>query len=112
MLDPSNGSHLLSLFNEYEEHNSSEAKFVKSLDLFDMYLQAYEYELLNGNKLDLSEFFSKIPNYLLDDSNENENIMIKKCLKELLEVRNKNLDCLPPDSNLNTVLKLRLHKTD
>jgi 5'-deoxynucleotidase YfbR-like HD superfamily hydrolase len=114
MLDQLNGNYILNLFNEYEEHHSNEAKFVKSLDLFDMYLQAYEYESLNENKIDLSEFFSKIPSYLLEDSNEekDEDNLIKKCLKELLEVRNKKLNYLPPDSNINTVLKFRINKTE
>ena len=111
MLDEKNGTYLFNLFDEYEEQNTEEAHFVKSLDLFDMYLQAYEYELLNN--LDLSEFFSNIPSYLLNDVDEKEetgNNTIRKCLKELLELRNKKINHLPPDSNLNTILKYRLKK--
>ena len=107
MLDDVNGSYLFNLFNEYEEHKTKEANFVKSLDLFDMYLQAYEYEKLHTD-LDLSDFFSKIPNDLLETNGHDD--IIKSCLKELLEIRNKKLNCLPFDSNLNTILKNRLVK--
>ena len=60
-----------------------------------MFLQAYEYELLKGNKIDLREFFTKIPCYLLEDSNEEQDVnnFIKRRLKELLEVRKKKLKC-------------------
>ena len=38
-----------------------------------------------GNKIDLREFFTKIPCYLLEDSNEEQDVnnFIKRRLKEL-----------------------------
>ena len=68
-----------------------------------MYLQAYEYERLDDN-LDLSEFFSGIS----IDGDTNENI-IKSCLKELIDIRDKKQNHLPFNSNLNTILKFHLN---
>lgn len=42
---------------EYENQCSSEAKFVKDLDQFDMILQAYEYETSLGRPRELDQFF-------------------------------------------------------
>ena len=44
------------LMQEYEDQNSSDAKFVKDLDKFDMILQAHEYET-DQSHLNLQEFF-------------------------------------------------------
>ncbi|CAF1080854.1 unnamed protein product, partial [Brachionus calyciflorus] len=49
--DNPNSSHFKKLIEEYSSHLTPEAKYVKNLDLFDMYLQAYEYEQLNNIKL-------------------------------------------------------------
>ncbi|RNA22689.1 Vesicle-associated membrane 7 [Brachionus plicatilis] len=87
------------LVEEYSSHSSAEAKYVKNLDLFDMYLQAYEYEILNDAKLD--EFFSSI-----DSINFEPNL--KEIIEELMNIRNKGLNFLPKDSNLNTILKFYL----
>ncbi|KAK9505970.1 hypothetical protein O3M35_009923 [Rhynocoris fuscipes] len=39
-----NGKYVYDLFMEFEESNTAESKLVKELDLFDMALQAFEYE--------------------------------------------------------------------
>ncbi|XP_060565201.1 5'-deoxynucleotidase HDDC2-like [Ruditapes philippinarum] len=51
------GSELMSLWLEYEEEKTAEAKFVKDLDKFDMIFQAYEYEQLENKPGFLQEFF-------------------------------------------------------
>ncbi len=67
-----------------------------------MFLQAYEYESLH--KINLDEFFSKIPNYI-SEKNSQFDTKIKGWIIELMEIRDKKLDILPSDSNLNTILK-------
>lgn len=87
------------LVEEYNSHSSAEAKYVKNLDLFDMYLQAYEYEILNEMKLD--EFFSSIDSIQFEPN-------LKKLIDELMHIRKNGLNFLPKDSNLNTILKFYL----
>jgi len=94
------------LFNEYTSHESQEAKYVKCLDLFDMYLQAYEYEILNN--IELTEFFSSVPKHLSDDSDFHPKI--KEWIKELMTIRERKINILSKDSNLNTILKNFLNK--
>lgn len=89
--------HLASLYREYVAHETAEARYVKSLDLFDMFLQAYEYEKLQEN-LDLQEFFSQIKSHPFEPQ-------IKEWIDELMEIRDKKLNVLPKNSNLNTILK-------
>lgn len=48
----STSKHIKDLYDEYSSHKSEEANYVKSLDLLDMYLQAYEYEQINKTNLD------------------------------------------------------------
>ena len=98
--------HLKQLFEEYSSHASNEANYVKSLDLLDMYLQAYEYELINGVRLD--EFFSGVPKNISDSSSFDP--QIKKWIKELVELRENKSNILPRDSNLNTILRDFLKK--
>lgn len=74
--------HLRGLFEEYSSHASPEANYVKSLDLFDMFLQAYEYEQLNH--IELNEFFSHVSNYTFEPQ-------IKGWIDELMEIRGKRL---------------------
>jgi putative hydrolase of HD superfamily len=98
--------HIQQLFDEYTAHQSPEANYVKSLDLLDMYLQAYEYELIN--QLDLSEFFSKVPNNL--DESSSIDPQVKEWIRELMQLREKKTNILPKDSNLNTILRNYLNK--
>jgi putative hydrolase of HD superfamily len=99
--NPSVSDHLLSLFEEYSTHKCPEAQFVKSLDLFDMYLQAYEYQQLNP-EANLEEFFSTATTYPFESP-------VKEWVAELIQLKeSKATDALPPDSNMNTILKLYL----
>ena len=93
--------HIKVLYEEYSAHASPEANYVKSLDLFDMYLQAYEYELLH--KTDLSEFFQKAPQFVAETSFFEP--QVKEWLRELISLRENKVNLLPYDSNLNTLLK-------
>jgi len=99
--DPDSKKHMQELYKEYSAHDSPEANFVKSLDLFDMFLQAYEYELLY--KVDLSEFWRTVPKCLSESSSFEPKV--KEWLAELLQLREKKFNLLPKDSNLNTLLK-------
>lgn len=51
---------ILSLWKEYEERKTPEARFVKDLDRYEMLLQALEYEKEHPS-LDLSTFFQSVP---------------------------------------------------
>lgn len=93
--------HMTKLYTEYSEHKSPEANYVKSLDLFDMFLQAYEYELLQNR--DLTEFFNSVPKCLSDGSSLEP--QVKGWIKELMSLREKKINFMPHDSNLNTILK-------
>ena len=99
--DESTRTHLIQLFNEYGSHESKEANYVKCLDLFDMYLQAYEYEMLN--QIELNEFFGNVPKHLEDRSDFNP--QIKAWLRELMEIRENKVNILVEDSNMNTILR-------
>lgn len=98
--------HMRSLYEEYSGHSSPEAIYVKSLDLFDMYLQAYEYELLNGK--DFTEFFQTVANFV--DEKSHFEPQVKEWVKELMKIRDQRANVLPKDSNLNTILKDILNK--
>ncbi|ELU08978.1 hypothetical protein CAPTEDRAFT_182533 [Capitella teleta] len=51
------GEELFTLWQEYENQETSEAKYVKDLDKFDMILQAHEYEEMENCPGKLQEFF-------------------------------------------------------
>ena len=93
--------HIQEVYEEYSAHSSPEANYVKSLDLFDMFLQAYEYELLY--KRDFTEFFNSVPKCLAEGSSMHP--QVKEWVKELIQTREKRVNLLPRDSNLNTLLK-------
>ena len=99
--------HIRALFDEYARHESPEANFVKSLDLLDMYIQAYEYEKLQDG-IDLSEFFSQVPKNLSETSSFDP--VVKKWLQNLMDIRAEGQSLLPNDSNMNTVLRSVLKK--
>ncbi|XP_069743028.1 5'-deoxynucleotidase HDDC2 isoform X2 [Narcine bancroftii] len=48
---------ILELWQEYENQSSSEAKYVKELDQFEMIVQAFEYEELEETPGHLQEFY-------------------------------------------------------
>ncbi|XP_066269512.1 5'-deoxynucleotidase HDDC2-like [Branchiostoma lanceolatum] len=52
------GQELYSLWEEYEQESTAEAKAVKDLDKFDMVLQAFEYETLQNRHGQLQDFFN------------------------------------------------------
>lgn len=109
MVESSNSSassHIKTLYDEYSLHESPEAIFVKSLDLLDMYIQAYEYEKLQN--LDLSEFFNQVPKNLSESSSFDP--LVKNWLKNLMEIREDGRNILPKDSNMNTLLAHVLKK--
>ena len=65
-----------------------------------MFVQAYEYERLQP-ELDLTEFFSQASKHEFEPS-------LRKLVDELIEIREKKLNALPANSNLNTILKFHL----
>ena len=97
---------LIELFDEYESQKTNEAKYVKCLDLFDMYLQAYEYEMINN--IELTEFFGNVPKNLSDSNDFDPKI--KEWIVELMNIRERKINILSKDSNLNTILKSFLQK--
>lgn len=64
LLKPNAQKEVIQLFEEYEAHESPEARLTKDLDIFDMILQAFEYEKKSVKEStalpDLEEFFSHI----------------------------------------------------
>lgn len=56
-----NENNISSLWNEYEDRITKESQTVKDLDLIEMVLQAFEYELASPEK-NLQEFFDSIEN--------------------------------------------------
>ncbi|KAH9249665.1 hypothetical protein BASA81_012634 [Batrachochytrium salamandrivorans] len=74
-------SKVFSLWREYEQRQSSEAKLVKDLDRFEMCLQAYEYELATG--VNLEDFFRSVRGKLVDSQ-------VSQWFQHLEELRNKS----------------------
>ena len=99
--DSERGKEMKELYKEYNSHSSDEAKYVKSIDLFDMFITAYEYELIH--KVDLTEFFSNVPKCLDDSSFFTP--QVKRWIEELMKLRENKVDIRPTDSNMNTILK-------
>ncbi|KAK8756844.1 hypothetical protein V5799_000456 [Amblyomma americanum] len=57
LVDKVSAEEFKSLWEEYEAQNSPESKVVKDLDMFDMILQAHEYEVEMQDPGRLQEFF-------------------------------------------------------
>ena len=75
------GEKYLSLWEEFEAGKTSEAIFVKSVDVFEMFLQAFEYE--EGQKgVDISSWFNHKQNW---ENIKDENV--RKLLLEIVEKR-------------------------
>lgn len=74
------GKRIMELFEEYEEGQSEESKFVKDLDRLDMVMQAFEYEKRDNCLMKHQEFF---------DSTEGkfQHPFIKKLVKEICDQR-------------------------
>ncbi|UJR34951.1 hypothetical protein I4U23_027729 [Adineta vaga] len=93
------GREIFSLFNEYSEQKTNEANLVKDLDIFDMLLQAFEYEKLQCNDGFLEDFFQSSASKVKTD-------IVQKWLEQLMKCRSLGGQFqLPADSNLNTMLK-------
>lgn len=71
----------LKLFDEYEQNETKEARFVKQIDKFEMALQAYEYE--KQQKIDLQEFFDDARSRIYDKR-------LQQILKKIIAIREKN----------------------
>ncbi|CAF3153820.1 unnamed protein product [Rotaria sp. Silwood2] len=90
---------IFSLFNEYADQKTIESKLVKDLDIFDMLLQAYEYEKIQSEGEFLEDFFS-------GSAHNIKTTTVRQWLKQLMECRSSGKQFqLPSDSNLNTMLK-------
>lgn len=57
LLDKTSSEEVLKLFEEYENQETAEAQLVKDFDLYDMILQAYEYEKRDQAPNKYEEFF-------------------------------------------------------
>ncbi|XP_055903186.1 uncharacterized protein LOC129939255 [Eupeodes corollae] len=79
LVDP-RGKRIMELFEEYEEGQSAESKFVKDLDRLDMVMQAFEYEKRDNCLMKHQEFF---------DSTEGkfQHPFIQKLVKEICDQR-------------------------
>jgi len=77
---------MVSLWDEYENSTSPEAKLVKQIDKFEMALQAFMYE--KAQAIDLSEFYSGVKEKLADP-------VLQAWFFELAERRLQQLPHLP-----------------
>ena len=75
-----NGEELFNLWMEFEEGETKEAVFVRSLDKLEMLFQCIVYEKSQGT--DLSH-------WILDKRNEIEDLQVREIFKEILERRKK-----------------------
>lgn len=86
------GELFLGLYQEYEKHESIESRTTKDLDLFDMVLQAFQYEkselARKGSIPDLSAFFhgERVVNRIV-------NSQVKEWLAALMVRRTEFLAC-------------------
>ena len=75
------GKELLELWEEFEDGKTKEAVFVKSVENFEMFLQAYEYEESQG--VDISSWFNHGNNWRAKDQEINS--LIKKIVEKRKE---------------------------
>lgn len=75
------GKEYLGLWEEFEAGKSNEANFVKSIDTFEMFLQAFEYEG-SQKEVDISAWFNHKQNW---DNMKDESV--KSFLLEIVEER-------------------------
>lgn len=74
------GKRIMELFEEYEEGQSAESKFVKDLDRLDMVMQAFEYEKRDNCLMKHQEFFDST-------AGKFQHPFIKKLVKEICDQR-------------------------
>lgn len=100
MLKPKQTAHLTSLYKEYEDKETTEAKLAKNLDIFDMVHQAFEYEKRefkkNGLLPDLEEFFD--PDSVIGRINNDQ---VKEWVEELLKQRKAFLESTNGTNGIN-----------
>ena len=77
-----NGKEIFDLWNEYEQRKTKESIFVKSVELFEMFLQAWEYE--QSQKVDISSWFEGKENW--DKIKDPE---VRKLILEIVEKRKR-----------------------
>lgn len=82
LLNKTSSEEVLTLFDEYENQESQEAQLVKDFDLFDMILQAFEYEKRDDTPNKHDEFF-------LNTKGKFRNEFVKKLVEELYQQRNE-----------------------
>ena len=80
MLGKSNADELMKLFNEYESQESQEAQLGKDFDLYDLILQAFEYEKRDESPGRHDEFF-------INTKGKFKNEFVKKLVDELYHQR-------------------------
>uniref|UniRef100_A0A1E1X132 5'-deoxynucleotidase HDDC2 n=1 Tax=Amblyomma aureolatum TaxID=187763 RepID=A0A1E1X132_9ACAR len=84
LVDNVSAAEFKSLWEEYEAQNSPESKVVKDLDMFDMILQAHEYEVEMQDPGRLQEFF--------DSTNGRfQHRIVKQWTEELYKLRASHL---------------------
>jgi len=66
LVSKNKGDEIRSLFMEFEEKKTPEARFVNGLDKFDMIVQAYEYEQEENKPKFLQEFFDSTEDFFKD----------------------------------------------
>ncbi len=74
------GEDYISLFDEYEEDKTKEARLIKQLDKLEMVIQAHEYE--KDGKMKLEEFFETARHVVHDK-------YLKEILSEVESLRSK-----------------------
>ncbi len=77
------GKEITDIWKEYEERKTKESQFVKSVELFEMFLQAWEYEKAQPG-VDISRWFQDQENWVKIKDEE-----MKKQILEIVEERKK-----------------------
>lgn len=80
LLSQSNREEMMKLFDEYESQETKEAQLVKDFDLYDMILQAFEYEKRDQSPNRHDEFF-------INTKGRFKNEFVKKLVEELYQQR-------------------------
>ena len=68
-------------WNEYEFQSTTEGRYVKDIDKYEMLVQCFEYERVYGNKRDLSQFYGAVQSIKTEE--------VKQWARELLIERER-----------------------
>ncbi|KAI1914144.1 hypothetical protein LOZ53_002012 [Ophidiomyces ophidiicola] len=82
------GEDFQSIFQEYEDNQTLEAKFVHDIDKMELLLQTIEYERSHGGQINLAEFYSVMERIQLPEIKEWAQTVMKE--KELFWTSNGN----------------------